>query len=44
MTEPHAVRFFETQYRHQVKSGDFALNSFEQLALEHVAERPGNAS
>lgn len=36
-TDPHAVRFFETQFRRQVESGDFALNPFEQLALEHVA-------
>lgn len=36
-TEPHAVRFFETQFRRQVESRDFALNPFEQLALEHVA-------
>jgi len=44
VTEAHAVRFFETQFRRQVESGDFALNPFEQLALEHVAARPGNAS
>lgn len=37
VTESHAVRFFETQFRHQVASGDFALNPFEQLALEYVA-------
>lgn len=37
VTEAHAVRFFETQFRRQVESGDFALNPFELLALEHVA-------
>lgn len=36
VTEPHAVRFFETQFRRQVECQDFALNPFEQLALEHV--------
>lgn len=37
VTEPFAVRFFETQFRHQVEAGDFALNSFEQLALDYAA-------
>ena len=32
-SEHRAVRFFEEQFRRQVSSADFALNSFETLAL-----------
>lgn len=32
-----SVEFFESQFRRQVREGDFALNPFEVLALEHVA-------
>ncbi|MFA7269563.1 MAG: class I SAM-dependent methyltransferase [Sterolibacterium sp.] len=35
-TEHDAVRFFESQFRRQVESGDFALNPFEQLALGYA--------
>lgn len=36
-TEPFAVRFFETQFRRQVEQGEFALNPFERLALDHAS-------
>jgi tellurite methyltransferase len=36
MAEPRSVTFFETQFQRQVRDGDFALNPFETLALEHL--------
>ena len=35
--ESQGVKFFETQFRRQVEAGDFALNPFERLALNHVS-------
>lgn len=32
-----SVEFFETQFRRQAAAGDFALNPFEQRALEHLS-------
>lgn len=32
-----SVDFFETQFRRQAAAGDFALNPFEQRALEHLS-------
>ena len=37
MPTPHPVDFFDTQFRRQVRESDFALNPFEQLALDYVA-------
>lgn len=34
-----SVRFFETQFQHQVRDGDFGLNPFEQLALPYLRGR-----
>ncbi len=34
-----SIDFFERQFQSQVRSGDFALNPFEKLALPHVAGR-----
>lgn len=39
MTKNRSIDFFETQFRAQVKSGDFALNPFETLALPYVSGR-----
>jgi len=33
---PNAVDFFDRQFRGQIAAGDFALNSFEQVALPHL--------
>lgn len=32
----HSVRFFDAQFKRQVAQREFGLNSFEQLALEHL--------
>lgn len=39
MTKNRSTDFFETQFQGQVRSGDFALNPFETLALPYVAGR-----
>lgn len=36
MTKSHSVEFFDSQFRRQVAEGEYALNDFEKLALEHV--------
>lgn len=36
MAERRSIAFFETQFQRQVREGDFALNPFEKLALDHV--------
>ena len=36
MTEKHSVAFFETQFQRQVRENQFALNPFEQLALDYL--------
>ena len=33
----NAVEFFDAQFRRQVREGEYALNSFEVLALDHLA-------
>lgn len=33
----HSVSFFETQFQKQIRDNEFALNPFEQLALEYLA-------
>src|SRR5512140_1001418 len=33
----HPVDFFDAQFQRQVRESDFALNPFEQLALDYVA-------
>ena len=37
MPAPSAITFFDTQFQRQVREADFALNPFEQLALDYVA-------
>ncbi len=32
----HTIDFFDEQFRRQVQEGEFALNPFERLALEHL--------
>jgi tellurite methyltransferase len=32
----HGVDFFERQFQRQVRAGEFTLNPFEELALEHL--------
>jgi tellurite methyltransferase len=32
----HSIGFFDSQFRHQVANGQFALNPFEELALPHL--------
>jgi len=39
VTANRSVSFFETQFRQQVSSGEFALNPFENAALEFVSGR-----
>jgi tellurite methyltransferase len=39
MTKNRSIDFFETQFQGQVRSGDFALNPFETLALPFVSGR-----
>lgn len=39
MTKNRSIDFFETQFQGQVRSGDFALNPFETLALPFVGGR-----
>jgi tellurite methyltransferase len=34
---PKPIAFFDTQFQRQVRESDFALNPFEQLALDYVA-------
>lgn len=36
MSDNHSVRFFDAQFQRQVALGEFVLNSFELLTLEHV--------
>lgn len=36
MATGRSVEFFEAQFQNQVRAGQFALNPFEQLALEHA--------
>jgi tellurite methyltransferase len=37
MHMPKPIAFFDTQFQRQVRESDFALNPFEQLALDYVA-------
>ena len=37
MAASHSIAFFDTQFQRQVRESDFALNPFEQLALDYVA-------
>jgi len=39
MTPNRSVDFFDTQFQHQTRRGEFALNPFEQLALPFVRGR-----
>jgi tellurite methyltransferase len=39
MTKNRSIDFFETQFQGQVRSGEFALNPFETLALPFVSGR-----
>jgi len=39
MTTNRSIDFFEAQFQSQVRSGDFALNPFETLALPFVSGR-----
>lgn len=32
-----SVEFFDDQFRRQVRDGEYALNAFEKVALEHIA-------
>jgi tellurite methyltransferase len=35
-TENQSIRFFERQFRRQIAAGEYALNPFERMALEHL--------
>ena len=37
MSASNSIAFFDTQFQRQVRESDFALNPFEQLALDYVA-------
>ena len=37
MHMPKPIAFFDTQFQRQVRESDFALNPFEQLALDYIA-------
>ena len=37
MRMPKPIAFFDTQFQRQVRESDFALNPFEQLALDYIA-------
>src|SRR6266508_5018004 len=37
VTMNRSIDFFETQFESQTRSGDFALNPFEMLAIPHVS-------
>ena len=39
MSNEHTQRFFDEQFARQVAAGEFALNPFEVLALEHARGR-----
>ena len=36
MSRPRSVEFFENQFQRQVIDREFALNPFEELALQYV--------
>lgn len=36
MAPSHSVDFFDDQFRRQIRDGEFALNPFEQKALQHL--------
>ena len=36
ISDNHTVSFFETQFQKQVRDNEFALNPFEQLALQYL--------
>jgi SAM-dependent methyltransferase len=39
MASDTSIRFFDTQFRHQVQAADLRLNPFEQRALPHLRGR-----